>query len=303
MGRQKKPFNHLQKLPLGSIQLIPPAAPGNGHDGTLQALMVSLQTHGQREPVLVAEVPEGSGYRLVVGRRRYLAARELGWPELECIVLGRDLQAETKVISQLQAGQFEPFELADTLESLKRRCDWTQTHLGYAIGKTRDFVANILAITQISPEVRQVVLRNSNGRSLSARHLRYVARAEPAEQLAVANQIISEHLSTKSLERQNRSAALEGPDHEFIRVRQLRRAGSPSAPRTLKEWRRYFRQLSTDLRRVEKQEAVAGRRAQDLLLRARVRQRTIRKEANHKRRLLARELKQARKNLSRMGAM
>jgi ParB/RepB/Spo0J family partition protein len=301
MGRRKKPLHHLERLDTGKLE-VPKSSPEVRED-ELAALAASLASRGQLEPILVTEGGLPGAWRVVVGRRRVLAAKRLTWPTVDAIILPGKYPAELRVIERLQQGHYEPFALADTLQRLKDQCDWTQAHLGYAIGKTRDFVANILAITQIDPAVRRYIVENSNGHAMTARHLRYVARADAAEQLAMARQIIGDRLSTKKLEQAKHGEAQRNPAAEFIRVRDLRRVGTPLAPRTLKEWRRYFRQLTTDLRRVDRQEEREARRAMDLLATARLRRGQIKREADRKRRALARELRQARRHLDGSGMM
>ena len=299
MGRRKKPLQHLEKLATAKLE-VPKSSPEVRED-EIAALVGSLASGGQHEPILVTEGAAPNAWRVVVGRRRALAAKRLGWPMIDAIILPGKYQAELRVIERLQQGRFDPFTLADTLQRLKEQCDWTQAHLGYAIGRTRDFVANILALTQIDPAVRRYIAENSNGHALTARHLRYVARAAGAEQLAMAKQIIGDRLSTKNLERRKHSASPQRPPPEFIRVRELRRPGTPQAPRSAQEWRRYYRQLTTDLRRVDRQEQRESRRAQDLLATARLRGGQIKREADRKRRALAREIRHARRALDEAG--
>jgi ParB/RepB/Spo0J family partition protein len=266
----------------------------------VEDLARSLAARGLQQPIVVTEGSRKGVYRVVVGKKRLQAARQLGWAELDSIVLSRDFSHEVAVIERLQEDEFEPFELADTLEHLKKACDWTQAHLGQVIGKTRDFVANILAISDILPEVRRYVLDHSRNQPLTARHLRYIARETPENQLAAAKRIIAQHLSTKALEQEKRSHALHSPDREYIRVRDLKGNGSPVAPHTAKEWRRYARQLTTDLRRIDRRETVEQRRARELAEAARQRQAMVRREAAAKRRLLHQELRSALRQLARI---
>ncbi len=300
MGRQRKRFNHLHTLSLKEIQGDGGVRGRPGAAARVEDLARSLATRGLQQPILVTDGSRRGLYRVVVGKKRLLAARQLGWPTVDGIVLGRDFAREVAVIERLQQDEFDPFELADTLERLKGACDWTQAHLGQVIGKTRDFVANILAISDILPDVRRYVQDHAGGHPLTARHLRYVAREPPDNQLAVAKKIIGSRLSTKALEQEKRGQSLRGPAREIIRVRELRRAGSPAFPRTAKEWRRYVRQLSTDLRRIDQRETVEQRRARELLESARQRQTLIKREAAAKRRLLHRELRSAQRSLARI---
>src|SRR5689334_22472276 len=245
MGRQRKLFSHLESLQLRDILGDGAPRSRNGAAEEIDALAQSLAAKGLQQPIIVTEAARKGAYRVVVGRKRLQAARQLGWPEVQGIVLGRDLANEVGVIERLQHDEFDPFELADALERLKKVFDWTQAHLGQVIGKTRDFVANILAISDITPDVRRYVQEHSRQHALTARHLRYIAREAPDAQLTVAKRIIGQHLSTKALEQEKRTETLQSIDKEFIHVRQLRNNGSPAVPHTAKEWRRYARQLST----------------------------------------------------------
>jgi ParB/RepB/Spo0J family partition protein len=305
MGRRKKPLQHMQKLALESLALPDHVSAHRipaREEEELAALAASLASRGQQEPILVTEGAAPGRWRVIVGHKRVLAARRLGWPALDALILPGRFQLELRVIEALQEGRYEPFALADTLRRLKEQHDWTQAQLGYAIGKTRDFVANILAIAQIHPDVRRYIVATANGHPLTARHLRYVARMPAGEQLAMAKQIIGEQLSTKSLERRMRAEAQRRPRPELIRVRALRRAGTPQAPGSAKEWRRYYRQLNTDLRRVERQEQREIRRAAETMSEAKERRRLIRHEASRKRNALARELREARRHVEPGGA-
>jgi ParB/RepB/Spo0J family partition protein len=299
MGRRKKPLKHLQKMESSSLEL--PSRAGRVASDEIATLAEALATEGQQEPILVTEGSAAGKWRVIVGVRRVLAARRLNTATVDAIVLPGKYQAEIRTLERLQDGSYEPFVLADTLQKLKEECDWTQTHVGFAIGRNRDFVANILAIIQIDPAVRKYIGDDGNGSQLTARHLRYVARTPPGEQLAMAKQIIAQGLSTKKLERQKHGDAMSDPHPEFIRVRDLRRAGTPQAPGNMKEWRKYYRQLTTDLRRLDRQEQRESRRALDLLSMARLRRRLVKREANRKRRALARELRQARRHLEHSG--
>jgi ParB/RepB/Spo0J family partition protein len=301
MGRQRKHFNHLHSLPLKEIQGDASVRDRPGAGERVEDLARSLAARGLQQPILVTDGSRRGLFRVIVGRKRLQAARQLGWPAMDGIVLGRDFAREIAVIERLQQDEFDPFELADTLERLKTVCDWTQAHVGQVIGKTRDFVANILAINDILPDVRRYVEDHASHHPLTARHLRYVAREAPESQLAVAKKIIGSRLSTKALEQEKRAHALRSPDREFLPVRELRRAGSPGFPRSAKEWRRYARQLATDLRRIDRRERVEQRRAHELLQSARQRQSLIRREAAAKRRLLHQELRAARRRLVGLG--
>lgn len=307
MGRRRQPFHHLARVPLARIA--PPAHATAPPPEAVQRLAQALRREGQREPVLVA-APNGAGpsggpgteasYRLVSGHQRLLAARELGWEALDAVVLDDAFAAELAVIERLQRGDYDPWELSQTLHALQERCGWTQAQVGSAIGRTRDFVTGLLAVAEIAPEVRDYIHRHAQGRPLSARHLRYIGRATRARQMQLAREILEQGLSAKLVEQRFRRGA---GTRQYIKVRDLTQPGRARGPKTTQEWRRYFRKLRTDLRRIDEQEHHELRRTADVIEQARQRQRLIRKEARAKRQALARELKRATRQLGRRGAL
>ncbi len=234
-----------------------------------------------------------------MGVKRVLAARRLDWEALDAIVLDPSFAAELAVIERLQTDEYDPWELADTLAGLQQRCGWTQAQTGMAIGRTRDFVAGVLAITQILPAVRTWLQRQDTP-PLSARHLRYIGRQLPSRQQAAAEQMVAEGLSAKAVEGRFRQGRQARP---LIRIRELRPRGTPRSPKSVQEWRRYYRQITTDLRRVEEQEAAEVKRANEAIREARERQRLFKREARSKRQALQRELRRATRQLQRRGAI
>jgi ParB family chromosome partitioning protein len=298
MARKKVELRQLVTLPLE--QITAPAATHRHSPAEVERLARTIAEEKEAPPLLVRDNGRGT-CTVVTGGLIYEAAARLEWPELDCIVVGPECDKELRVIERLHQDHAEPWDLADALQSLKKRYGWTQAQIGLAIGRTRDFVANLLSITQIAPDVRRLIRHHDQGDELSARHLRYVARTPRAEQVRVAQRILEQTLSTKALERERRVNTLRAQDSNLIKVRALRPAGSGLAPRNAKEWRRYHRQLVTDLRRIDRQESLALRRAYALMSVAKQRLRLIRVEANRKRRSLGRELQQVKKQLLHAG--
>jgi hypothetical protein len=204
------------------------------------------------------------------------------------------------VIERLQRDVYEPFELADTLRRLQDGRGWTQTQLGLVVGRSRDFIANILAVHDILPAARRFLRGQRRGRALTARHLRFVAREAPGRQMAAARRIVTRGLSTKSLERERHRHLVEHPGLELVKVRPARPGGGATAPRSAADWRRYARQLATDLRRIERRVRVERKRAEERVLQARRRRARMQQEALRKRRLLERELRRAQRALARL---
>lgn len=297
MGRKKKELKQLTQLPLTAISL------GGGMSlkaygkDKIAEMTRSLSSTGMRDPLLVKPLLRAGRYGLVIGGCRYHAAVQLGWKNADCLVLDNSLSEEIRVLEKLRTDDFTPWEMADALHRLKEQLDCTQTHLGQAVGRNRDFVTNLLALTQITPETREFIHSHQNGGRLTARHLRYVGRAAPSAQIRIARNILGKRVSTTELEKSQGGSEAKRPKIRFPGLRALRPAQEGESPRDLKEWKKYNRQLNTDLRRVDKQETEELRRTRRLIADARQRQQLVKQEAARKRRDLLRELRRSKRQI------
>lgn len=297
MGRKKKELKQLQSPPLEALSLRRGVSAKTYGAGRIEDMAASLSDAGMRNPIVVKQLPGRESLVVVTGGCRLLAAKKLGWKTLPALVLDGAYGAEIKLLEALRDDDLTPWDLSDHLHHLKDRLDWTQAHLGQAIGRTRDFVANMLSISQITPETRRFILEQRNGAELTARHLRYVARAPQQRQMHVARRMLERELSTTALERGKKSAAPKSRGFRPSSLRALPEPDSPAYPRTLKEWKKYQRQLSTDLRRVNRREALEQKRIQSAISEARLRQRMVNQEAQRLRKDLQRELRRTRRQL------
>lgn len=304
MGRRRQPFQYLMRLPPAALAQPPGEAPP-GPDAVAQ-MVQTLRRHGQRDPLLAVQTgPAGDAgepapCRLVLGWLRLAAVQRLGWEQVQVVVLPQDFAPELAAIEAPHTDGADLWRLAEALASLQRRCGWTQAQVGMAIGRSRDYVAGLLAMLEIRPAARALIAAHPAGAGLSARHLRYIGRTAPARQARLAQQILTEGLSTKALEQRLRRSPVERP---IIKVRALRQPGSARGPQTTQEWRRYYRKLRTDLHGIDTQEAEALRRSEAQIAQARRRQLVARTEARTQRKHLNRELRRATRQLNRRGAL
>jgi ParB family chromosome partitioning protein len=86
--------------------------------GNMEALMESMRRYGQLSPVIV-----NRRHELIAGYRRYLAAKQMGWPSISALVVDRESEAEKlelEIEENVQRKSFTPQELADGLARLER---------------------------------------------------------------------------------------------------------------------------------------------------------------------------------------
>ena len=300
MGRKKKTFTTLSPLPLGNIRVPDSKGVPTLTSEAIEEMARLLARNGQQDPILVHKSGRAQ-HRIISGRRRFLAAKSLGWEEIACVVLDDSMEKEIAVIDRLQSKQYDPWELADVLASIRSRLNWSQAQLGAAIDRSRDFIANILVINQITKDAKTEIMAMEGADLLTTRHLRYIARSAPKHQVQVAVKILSDQMSTKRLEREHHETAPKSPSFRLTGVRDPLEPDMPDFPITYRDWRKYHRQLTTDLRRIERQEQQELARARAAINQAKILQRQVKNVTGIQRKKLEKALRLAKKKLEILG--
>lgn len=140
----------IRKIPLHDITPSE-TQPRLEKDVNISALAESLKSEGLLQPIVVAKREGGSGYSIIAGERRYRAARSLSWPEIECRILKKNTREKYKlaVIENLQRENLNAFEEAVAYKKLKEQFEYTDLQLSEIIGKSRNYISEILTIAGI----------------------------------------------------------------------------------------------------------------------------------------------------------
>ncbi|WP_078128232.1 ParB/RepB/Spo0J family partition protein [Leptospira alexanderi] len=121
----------------------------------VEDLARSLDKDGLLQPIIVTKQnPEDENYKIVAGERRYHAAKQLGWTEIECKILDRD-EKETfrlAIIENLQRENLSPYEEVEAMSHLKNSFKYTDQELGTLFGKSRSYMTELLGISNLSKE-------------------------------------------------------------------------------------------------------------------------------------------------------
>jgi len=110
----------------------------------LRDLEDSIEAHGILEPLIVR--PRGKDkYGVVVGRRRYEAAKAVGLKVLPCIIktLTDDEATVESLIENIQRGDLDPRDETQAVVKLYRTYK-TQAKVGQAVGKSEKWVSERL---------------------------------------------------------------------------------------------------------------------------------------------------------------
>ena len=124
--------------------------------GNIQELMASIKEKGILEPILVRK--KGKRFEIIAGERRYIAAKNISLEEVPCIEMNvSDNEAmELALIENMQRKNLDVFEEADGLKALSETYSYNHEQIAKKIGKARSTITEIIAISKIPKELRDL---------------------------------------------------------------------------------------------------------------------------------------------------
>lgn len=164
----------------------------------IKELAQSIKASGLIQPVVVRRA--GEGYQLVVGERRYLACKELGWQKISAAVkvLSDNDMATVALIENLQRENLNYIEEALGYVSLMKNFSMTQENLAKRLGKSQSTIANKIRLLKLSDKIRKLLMDNG----LTERHARALLKIESEEeQLKMISEISERGLTVSQAEK------------------------------------------------------------------------------------------------------
>lgn len=166
-------------------------------ESELVALAESIQRHGVLQPVVVRQA--GERYELVVGERRWRAARLAGRTTLPAVVADFADRAllEVALVENVQRRDLNPIELALAFEALAD-AGATQEAIGERVGLDRSTVANHIRLLELPREIQEDV----EGGRLTLGHGKALLQVDDAKrQNEIRERIKTQGLSVRDAER------------------------------------------------------------------------------------------------------
>ncbi|EBF5744967.1 ParB/RepB/Spo0J family partition protein [Listeria monocytogenes] len=163
----------------------------------INELRDSIKIHGVLQPIILRNTDKG--YEIVVGERRYRAAKEAKLKEIPAVVrdLTEEEMMELSVIENLQREDLSPLEEAESYQFLMKKLSLTQAKLAERVGKSRPYIANFVRLLTLPEEV-QVMLRDG---SLSAGHGRVLLGLKLKKNIIpTAKKALAQGLTVRQLE-------------------------------------------------------------------------------------------------------
>jgi ParB family chromosome partitioning protein len=120
----------------------------------VEELAESLRTEGLLQPIIVTKAEGDDNFKIIAGERRFHAARILGWEEIECKILNKNDKDTYRiaVIENLQRENLSPYDEIEAFKVLKQKFSYTDSELAALIGKSRNYMNEILSVSTLNVE-------------------------------------------------------------------------------------------------------------------------------------------------------
>src|SRR5437870_3279107 len=205
----------LEELPASSIVRNPRQPRQTFDDEGISDLAASIRQVGILQPVVVRPAGDGT-YQLVVGERRWRAARRAGLAMVPALVIETDEQGalERALVENVHRQDLNPLEEAAAYQQLLDEAGLTHENLAERLGLSRPAVTNALRLLDLPAPVQRLIVE----RRLSAGHGRaLLGMADHPLLERVAQRVAAEGLSVRKTEEVVRGYRLDLPQQEPAR--------------------------------------------------------------------------------------
>ena len=193
----------LHQLPVSAIDANPEQPRRVFDAAQLESLADSIRRHGVLQPVIVRSV--GARYELIVGERRWRAARAAGLETIPAVVADHEPadRLELAIVENVQRHDLNPIELAHAYRALADR-GMTQEEIGQRVSLDRSSVANHLRLLELSRDLQEDVETGS----ISMGHAKALLQvSNPERRRHLRDRVVEESLSVRDTERIGREIA------------------------------------------------------------------------------------------------
>ena len=191
------------EIPVDAIDANPEQPRRRFETVELDRLADSIRQHGVLQPIVVRRA--GQRYELVVGERRWRAARAAGRDTIPAViadVTSEDL-LEIALVENVQRHDLNPMELAHAFRALSDS-GLTQEEIGRRVSLDRSTVANHLRLLELPRDLQEDV----ETRRLSAGHAKALLQvANPERRRHLRDRVLREQLSVRAVEQLGRAVA------------------------------------------------------------------------------------------------
>ena len=186
----------LRMVAIASIKPLPGNPRKYFDEAALDELAASIASRGVIQPIIVRPHPNGDGYQLVAGERRWRAAQKARLHEIPALVRNlsdREVMA-LALIENLQREDLSPVEEARAYHRLSEDEGMIQVDIAKMVEKSRSHVANMMRLVTLPDPVLDLIDQGK----LSIGHARALIGRDDARELAEI--AVAEGLSVRDIE-------------------------------------------------------------------------------------------------------
>jgi ParB family chromosome partitioning protein len=189
----------VNKIPLGEIRLNPDQPRKHFDEKSLEELAASIKTYGLLQPLVLS--PEGGGYIIIAGERRFRAAKMAGLKEITALIRSsKELERiEIGLVENVQREDLSPLEQAVSILRLHEQFNMEYKDIAGRLGKALSTVTNIVRLLQLPENARKAL----QDKKISEGHARSILalKDSPALQDELLRGIINKGWSVRAAER------------------------------------------------------------------------------------------------------
>jgi ParB family transcriptional regulator, chromosome partitioning protein len=163
----------------------------------IEELKLSIQEHGILQPIIVRKTIKG--FEIVVGERRFRAAKEAKFETVPAVVreLNEQQMMELAVLENLQREDLNPIEEGIAYQTLIEKLKLTQEELAKRLGKSRPHLANHIRLLSLPPKIQQLI---SDGKISMGHGRALLGLRKKDKQPVLVEKILKEGLNVRQLE-------------------------------------------------------------------------------------------------------
>ena len=164
----------------------------------IDELKASILEHGILQPLVVRKSIKG--YEIVVGERRFRAAKEAKLETVPAVVreLTEQQMMELAVLENLQREDLNPIEEGQAYQTLMEKLKFTQEEVAKRLGKSRPHVANHIRLLSLPVKIQELI---SNGKISMGHGRALLGLRQKAKLPALVDKITQESLNVRQLEK------------------------------------------------------------------------------------------------------
>ncbi len=170
-------------------------------EGALNELADSIRAQGIMQPILVRALSgnQKSKYEIIAGERRFRAAQIAGLKEVPVLVkeVADENAAIMALIENIQREDLNPLEEAQGVRRLLDEFGLTHEQAAQSIGRSRSATSNLLRLLNLTQPVQTMLLAGD----IDMGHARALLAIDAAQQIILANEIITKRMSVRDAEK------------------------------------------------------------------------------------------------------